>query len=345
MKVVSLMATLWTGLLVSVAFVPASTLVAQDLAPPELAQRSPWGLRNLEFTTWPDPVTIFQNHAAGHLALWLLWKELEPTQGALDWSTLDTRLGIALRLDTTPVILLHLGPAWAMSSSFGGPMDLDRTISLRLPTPPRGYSETLYTITQALVNKLVQKSPGLVYLRFQNEPYTEWFTGTEGEWQDNIDNFERCLRTFRKAARDVEAQNSNAIQIRISHGSLQRVRLVERTLYEYGQKKPAKQKTLLPIFQSYHERRTGLAFTNWADLENWASTTGSQGKADRRADLGLAGFACKWASCLKENLLGFCTPAVGAPPANYFGLYADWSLTTPYLSNTSFVFLANLLRP
>ncbi|MAF64527.1 MAG: hypothetical protein CMJ84_02545 [Planctomycetes bacterium] len=278
-----------------------TALLAPRAAPQSIhglqqARRAPtsaWGLRNLEFTTGPDPAAVFQPHVAGHVAFWLLWAELEPAQGAFDWSTLDARLDTVEALSAVPVVLLHLGPSWAMSSTFAGPEDLDRTTPLSDPTPPRGYSETLYTIVEAMVGRIAAQDRGPLFLRCQNEPYTEWLMGSEDEWRSNVENFERCLRTFGKAARDVAAAPGVKLAVSVSHGGLQRARLIERNILEIGEANPAQRPFLLDLFRSYHERLTGIAFDGWAGLADYTGTDGSRGPANRRAapfslDLGQA---------------------------------------------------------
>ena len=169
---------------------------------------SPWGLRNIETLNGSVQLPHFLNHAAGFSHGWVLWNSLEPSQGVFDWSTLDDRIDTAIALGAVPVVLLHMNAAWVQTCPTTGPCPNPDTGPWDLaaePHPVTAFSPILYNTTQQLVARIATKYPtGDLYLRFHNEPFDDWPLGSK--WTRNIRNYERCIRTFRKAARDKAAE-------------------------------------------------------------------------------------------------------------------------------------------
>jgi len=267
------------------------------------AQESTWGLRNLEFLyTLPD--SHYDNHNPKYVAFWLRWRELQPNSPPLEKDTLlmDSllvRLNRVKNLGAVPVIVLHLTPSTRMrlamvdnSESYTGPVDLVRNISLSAPIPAKGYSDTLYNLVDTITRFVANNYSGDVYFRCHNEPNQDWALGGDTRWEHNIQNYERCLRTFHKAAHDAAIAKGN-ISVHVSHGDVPRGRQQEKLWFQLGDTNFTIRDSLRNLFRSSKERSSSFNFANWLSVTEWASTNSSNSSRktlNRKADLWLRYF-------------------------------------------------------
>ena len=214
-------------------------LLLGSLLLPAMAQDSnPWGLRNFRLLNQGITPSDFYNHGAGYNHGFILWNEIQPYPPPAEpqWVTLNESIFHAVEMEAVPVIVLFMNADWVTdcpeqdcSNLNTGPHDLTTNAH-----PDHLFSEILYDTTKAMVHQIAtQYTSGDLFLRFHNEPFTEWDIGALEDWDTNIENYERCLRTFRKAARDA-AEDYPGLNVMTSHGGQPRFRQFTKYLYEWG---------------------------------------------------------------------------------------------------------------
>jgi len=229
-----------------------------------------WGLRNMDYS-WPD--SLYQSLGAKLFALAQVgWNKIQPTSAKnYNWSFLDFQIDFVKRMNGVPVVLVGIQSSWASEPSlYGGvtpPLDLDRTTPLTAPIPQKGYSTALYDFVYELVKHLNQVYSGTVYFRMVNEPsgpgHWDINLSDSTQWASKVEDYERCLRTFYKAAHD--AESSTGLQVRVSHGGIMPIYPVEKNWFALGQNQPQLQDSLLALFNSLDERYWQI-FSSWNDV-------------------------------------------------------------------------------
>ena len=186
-----------TILIICLFFVQISSLFGRDY----------WGLRNIN-TRMNDEV--YEGFGADYFAYPLSWTRTEMQDDEFTWNTLDNSLDFAERFNGTVVLVVSCNSSWACNGEERAPNDLDRRTPLANDPPQNGYSESLYDFAYQLVNHIAEReNPVVKYLRFVNEPEYNWVIGRD--WEQDVEDYVRCLRTFYIGAH--AAADENEIEI------------------------------------------------------------------------------------------------------------------------------------
>lgn len=238
-----------TILLICLICIQSSSLFGRDY----------WGLRNIE-SRMPD--SVYVGFDADYYAYPLSWTRTEMQDDEFTWNTLDNSLDFAEQFGGTVVLVVSCNSSWACDGEERAPNDLDRRTPLANDPPENGYSESLYDFAYQLVNHIAEReNPVVKYLRFVNEPEYNWVIGRD--WEQDVEDYVRCLRTFYIGAHN--AADENEIEISVSHGGFYLVGSLARKYYRIGEEDEALQDSLLTLLQSRFERHA-TRIRSWDDV-------------------------------------------------------------------------------
>jgi len=224
-----------------------------------LLGRDYWGLRNIN-TRMEDET--YESFNADYYAYALSWTRTEMQDDEFTWNTLDNSLNFAERFDGKVVLVVSCNSSWACDGQTQAPSDLDRRQPLSEDPPDNGYSESLYDFAYQLVDHITQReNPVVKYLRFVNEPEYNWVVGRN--WEQDVEDYVRCLRTFYIGAH--AAAEENEIEISVSHGGFYLVRSLARKYYRIGEENEELQDSLITLLQSRFERHA-TRIRSWEDV-------------------------------------------------------------------------------
>jgi hypothetical protein len=225
-----------------------------------LSARDYWGLRNIA-SRMDD--SVYVGFDADYYAYPVSWARTEINDDEFTWNALDNSLNFAQRFDGKVVLVVSCNARWACGGGTRAPIDLDRRTPLSRDPPEHGYSDYLYDFVYNLVERISQReNPVVKYLRFVNEPEYNWEVGQN--WEQDVDDYVRCLRTFYIAAH--EAADANEIQVQVSHGGFYMVKQLARRYYRIGEQNAELQDSLITLLQSRYERHA-TRINNWAEVE------------------------------------------------------------------------------
>lgn len=234
-------------------------LLALLLVAYTVTARDYWGLRNINTRLADEEYERFNAHC---YAWSVSWARTEMSNDEFFWETLDNSLEMTDRLDGEAVLVVSCNSSWACDGETRAPDDLDRLTPLADDPPEEGYSEDLYDFVYHLVEHIVELDAAHVpYLRFVNEPEYNWVIGRN--WEQDVEDYIRCLRTFYIAAHT--AADDNDIEVAISHGGFNLVRSLARSYYRLGEEDEALQDSMITLLQSRFERHT-TRIRSWEDV-------------------------------------------------------------------------------
>ncbi|MBT7789980.1 MAG: T9SS type A sorting domain-containing protein, partial [Calditrichaeota bacterium] len=222
--------------------------------------RAYWGLRNIA-SRMDD--SVYVGFDADYYAYPVSWARTEINDDEFTWNALDNSLNFAQRFDGKVVLVVSCNSSWACGRGTRAPNDLDRRTPLASDPPEHGYSEYLYDFAYNLVDRIGQReNPVVKYLRFVNEPEYNWEVGEN--WEQDVDDYVRCLRTFYIAAH--AAADANEIEVHISHGGFYMVKQLARRYYRLGERNAGLQDSLITLLQSRYERHA-TRINTWEDVQ------------------------------------------------------------------------------
>jgi len=225
----------------------------------DLHGRDYWGLRNIN-TRLPDEE--YERFNAHYYAFAVSWARSEISDDEFTWQTLDNSLEMTERLGGEAVLVVSCNSSWACGGDMRAPDDLDRRTSLADDPPEHGYSEALYDFTYRLVEHIAELDAAHApYLRFVNEPEYNWVI--DRDWEQSVEDYVRCLRTFYIAAH--AAADDNDIEIAVSHGGFNLVRSLARKYHRLGEADEELQDSLITLLQSRFERHA-TRIEDWEDV-------------------------------------------------------------------------------
>ncbi len=228
-----------------------------------LFARNYWGLRNINSRA---PDSVYEGFNADYYCYPISWARTERQDDQFTWTALDNSLDFAQQYDGVAVLVVSCNSSWACDGEERAPNDLDRRTPFNEDPPDNGYSESLYDFTYQLVNHFAQRDdPVVKYLRFVNEPEYNWVVGRD--WEHDVEDYVRCLRTFYIAAH--AAAEENEIDILVSHGGFYLVRSLARDYYRMGEDNEEMQGYLITQLQSRLERHS-TRIRSWQDVEQLA---------------------------------------------------------------------------
>ncbi|MDP8240650.1 MAG: T9SS type A sorting domain-containing protein [Candidatus Hatepunaea meridiana] len=229
------------------------------ILPLEASGRDYWGLRNIN-TRMQD--SVYVGFDADYYCFAVSWARTELQDDEFTWNALDNSLNFAERFDGTAVLVVSCNNGWATDGQIRAPNDLDRRNPLSDEPPENGYSESLYDFAYQLVTHIAEReNPVARYLRFVNEPEYNWVISRN--WEQDVEDYVRCLRTFYIAAHD--AAEENEIEILVSHGGFNLVRSLARKYYRLGEENEELQDSLTTLLQSRFERHS-TRIRSWEDV-------------------------------------------------------------------------------
>lgn len=231
--------------------------------------RDYWGLRNIN-TRIPD--SVYVEFDADYYAFPVSWARTEQQDDEFTWEALDNSLDFAERVGfySTTVLVVSCDAGWATGGETRAPDDLDRRTPLADDPPEHGYSESLYDFAFQLMEHIGERDiPWWRYLRFVNEPDYNWVVG--GDWEQDVEDYIRCLRTFYIAAH--AAAEGNNISVYVSHGGFNLSRCLVRKYFLLGEEDEELQDSLITLLQSRFERHA-TRINNWDDVTHLAEGRG-----------------------------------------------------------------------
>ncbi|NQU06887.1 MAG: T9SS type A sorting domain-containing protein, partial [Calditrichaeota bacterium] len=238
-----------TILLICLFFMHSNSLFGRDY----------WGLRNINTRIGDE---AYESFNADYYAYPVSWARTELQDDEFNWNALDNSLDFAENFGGKVVLVVSCNSSWACDGQMQAPNDLDRRQPLSENPPDNGYSESLYDFTYQLVDHIAQRdNPIVKYLRFVNEPEYNWVVGRN--WEQDIEDYVRCLRTFYIAAH--AAAEDNEIEISVSHGGFNLVRSLARKYYRIGEDDEDLQDSLMTLLQSRYERHS-TRIRSWEDV-------------------------------------------------------------------------------
>ena len=223
--------------------------------------RDYWGLRNID-TRAPD--SVYVGFDADYYAFAVSWARSEIEDDQFTWEALDNSLDMSERFGGKVVLVVSCDSRWATGGETRAPDDIDRRTPLADDPPQRGYSESLYDFTYNLVDHIAARDELVVrYLRFVNEPEYNW--EVDQDYEQDVEDYVRCLRTFYIAAHT--AADENDLEILVSHGGFYYVHSLARKYYRLGEENEALQDSLIALLQSRYERHA-TRINDWEDVTN-----------------------------------------------------------------------------
>lgn len=221
--------------------------------------RDYWGLRNIATRM---PRAVYEGFDADYYAFPVSWARTERQDDEFTWDALDNSLNFAENHNGKVVLVVSCNSPWACDGQTQAPNDIDRRAPLGDDPPENGYSEALYDYTYQFVNRFAQReTPEVKYLRFVNEPEYNWVIGED--WEQSVEDYVRCLRTFYIAAHAAAAENE--IEISVSHGGFTLVRSLARKYFRMGEADEGLQDSLITLLSSRYERHA-TRIRNWEDV-------------------------------------------------------------------------------
>jgi hypothetical protein len=229
-----------------------------------LQSKDYWGLRNIEMDYDNN---VYQSLNPQYIAWGFQWDRLENPDDNFNWSYIDNVVDFTASLDAKVVFLLTPTSSWASYGEPKAPNDLDRLIALDDPIPERGYSEILYDYTYKIIERVAKRNKNVLgYLRYGNEPqYPDHWKISDSTYQQDVEDFIRCLRTVYIAAH--KAAEDNDATIMVSHGGFYYNDQLERLWYEYGEANTGSQDSLLLLYNSKYERQAPKPIYKWTDFK------------------------------------------------------------------------------
>jgi len=207
--------------------------------------------------------SVYVGFDADYYAYPLSWARTEVNDDEFTWNALDNSLNFAQRFDGEVVLVVSCNARWACGGGTRAPNDLDRRTPLENDPPEHGYSESLYDFAYNVVNHIGQReNPVVKYLRFVNEPEYNWEVGRN--YQQDVEDYVRCLRTFYIAAH--AAADANEIEVHVSHGGFYLVKQLARKYYRIGEENAELQDSLITLLQSRFERHA-TRINTWEDVQ------------------------------------------------------------------------------
>ncbi len=225
----------------------------------DVLSRDYWGLRNIN-TRMPD--SVYTAFDADYYAFAVSWARTEIENDEFTWRALDNSLDFAQEHGGKAVLVVSCNSRWACGGETRAPDDLDRRTPLNREPPENGYSESLYDFAYRLVDHIAQReNPAARHLRFVNEPDYNWEMGRN--WERDVEDYARCLRTFYLGAHEAAAENG--LEIFVSHGGFNLSRSLARKYYRLGEENEALQDSLIMLLQSRFERHANRV-NDWPDV-------------------------------------------------------------------------------
>lgn len=235
----------------------------EDEPEPEPEDDYYWGIRNIK-TNLPEEK---YNELNAQLYAWgFSWDRLENPDDTFNWSYLDQAVDFTAAHNGTMVLLLTPSSSWATDGEPRAPNDLDRRTPLTEPIPEQGFSEILYDYTHKIIDHAAKRDPStLGYLRYGNEPqYADHWQISNDTYEQDVEDFIRCLRTVYKAAHD--AADENGVDIRVSHGGFYYDKQMLREWFEIGEREPRKRDSIIKLYYSRYERHWKNEISTWEDF-------------------------------------------------------------------------------
>ena len=209
------------------------------------------------------PADVYDGLNAQYYAWGFSWDRLENPDDEFNWNYIDQAVDFTSRHDGKVVFLITPSSSWATGGEPQAPHDLDRDTPLSAEIPEYGFSEILYDYAYKIIERAARRDPDVLgYLRYGNEPqYPDHWNISEDSYQQDVEDFIRCLRTVYKAAHDAAAKNN--AEINVSHGGFYYNDQLNRLWFNYGEEHPEAQDSILTLYNSRYERQWPKKITTW----------------------------------------------------------------------------------
>ncbi len=222
-----------------------------------------WGIRNINTKI---PAEKYDELNAQIYAFGFSWDRLENPDDEFNWRYIDQAVDFAAEHNGKTVFLLTPASSWATDGEPRAPNDLDRRTPLSDPIPEHGFSEILYDYAYKIIDYAAERKPSTVgYLRYGNEPqWADHWQISDETYEQDVEDFVRCMRTVYKAAHD--AADENGVDIKVSHGGFYYDKMLLREWYELGEQFPDKQDSIIELYYSRYERHWKSDIKTWDDF-------------------------------------------------------------------------------